>query len=134
MSDSPDPGLRGVRRPSDPSDVLASVTAPKQRRSEETLYRILNAAEALITEKGLHDASIPEIVRRAGSSVGGFYARFHDKNEMLRALEERFFNQLRARVDSLTDPERWAQASVPEILRACVQELVDTFRERAFID
>jgi AcrR family transcriptional regulator len=48
------------------------VARPKQARSEETLQRLLEAAEALIEEKGLADASIPEIVRRAGSSVGGF--------------------------------------------------------------
>ena len=38
---------------------------------------------------------------RAGSSVGGFYARFRDKAELLRALEECFFTQLGARVDEL---------------------------------
>ena len=54
---------------------LASVTAPKQARSEQTLYRLLDAAQELIAAKGLADVSIPEIVRRAGSSVGGFYGR-----------------------------------------------------------
>ena len=110
--------------------VLRSVAAPKQARSEETLYRILDAAEALISEKGLADASIPEIVRRAGSSVGGFYARFRDKNELLRALEERFFNELSLMVDELSDPERWTEASLPDIARSLVAELVGTFRER----
>jgi AcrR family transcriptional regulator len=110
--------------------VLSSVAAPKQARSEETLYRILDAAEALISEKGLADASIPEIVRRAGSSVGGFYARFRDKNELLRTLEERFFNELSQRVDALSDPEQWTGACVPDIARSLVAELVGTFRER----
>jgi AcrR family transcriptional regulator len=110
--------------------VLRSVAAPKQARSEETLYRILNAAEALISEKGLADASIPEIVRRAGSSVGGFYARFRDKNELLRALEERFFIELSETVDELSDPERWTGASLPDVVRSLVAELVGTFRER----
>lgn len=109
---------------------LETVSRPKQARSELTLYRILDAAEALIAEKGLADASIPEIVRRAGSSVGGFYARFRDKNEMLRALEERFFQDLRERVDRVTDRERWGAAPIPVIIRNCVQELFDTFRER----
>ncbi len=109
---------------------LGSVSRPKQLRSQQTLFRILDAAEELIAEKGLTDTSIPEIVRRAGSSVGGFYARFRGKNEMLRALEERFFDDLRQRVDDLTDPERWVAAPIDSILRGCVQELVDTFRSR----
>ena len=103
---------------------------PKQARSQQTLVRILDSAEDLIAEKGFADTSIPEIVRRAGSSVGGFYGRFRDKNEMLRALEERFFDELRQRVAHLTDPERWAEAPLASILRGCVQELVDTFRSR----
>lgn len=75
-------------------EQLASVARPKQARSEQTLRRILEAAERLIGEKGLGDVSIPDIVREARSSVGGFYARFKDKNELLRALEERFFQRL----------------------------------------
>jgi AcrR family transcriptional regulator len=103
---------------------LESVARPKQARSEETLYRLLDAAETLIEEKGLGDASIPEIVRRAGSSVGGFYARFQDKDALLRALEERFFEQVSARLEALADERRWADARLPEIVDACAAELV----------
>ena len=109
---------------------LRSVAWPKQARSEKTLLRILDAAEALIEEKGLADASVPEIARRAGSSVGGFYARFRDKNELLRTLEERFFDQLGVRLERLTAPTRWGDASIAEIIPHCVGELVHTFRER----
>ena len=110
--------------------ALRSVAAPKQRRSERTLQRLLDAGEVLIEEKGLADVSVPDIVRRAGSSVGGFYARFRDKNELLRALEERFFGELLQRVDRLCDPARWTDAALPAIVRACVAELVGTFRQR----
>jgi len=116
--------------PSPAEPALRSVAAPKQARSQQTLVRLLDAAEALIQEKGLQDASIPEIVRRAGSSVGGFYARFRDKRELLRAIEERFFRELRARVDELSDPERWRGAPAAAIVRAGVEELVGTFRAR----
>ena len=105
---------------------LASVARPKQARSEQTLYRILDAAEALIHEKGLADVSIPEIVRRADSSVGGFYARFRDKDELLRTLQERFLNQLSERVEELADPAAWGDASTAQIVRSCMAELVVT--------
>lgn len=109
---------------------LESVTRPKQARSRETLFRLLDVAEALIEEKGLADTSIPDIVARAGSSVGGFYARFKDKNELLRALEERFFQDISARVDALADDERWAGVTLGEIVEACAAELVAIARER----
>lgn len=109
---------------------LRSVAAPKQARSEETLRRLLDAAEALIAEKGLADASIPEIVRRGRSSVGGFYARFRDKNALLRALEERFFVELDGRLEALAQPERWSRAPLPVIVAACADELVTVVRTR----
>jgi AcrR family transcriptional regulator len=114
----------------DRRSVPESVARPKQARSRATLVRILDVAEALIEEKGLSDASIPEIVRRAGSSVGGFYARFRDKNELLRALEERFFLELSQRLAEISNPARWARSPIPVVIRACVDELVRTFRER----
>lgn len=111
-------------------DGLTSVVRPRQARSLETLERLLDAAEEIIEEKGLADASIPEIVRRGGSSVGGFYARFHDKAELLRALEERFFNDLYRRLDRLADASRWGHARLGEILQACADELVRVTRQR----
>ena len=109
---------------------LRSVARPKQARSERTLYRILDVAETLIERRGLGDVSIPEIVRRAGSSVGGFYARFRDKNELLHALEERFFEELLDRLDALADTERWRDADVDTVVAACLAELMRTARER----
>jgi len=110
---------------------LGSISRPKQARSHGTLERILGAAEKLIEEKGLADASIPEIVRRAGSSVGGFYARFEDKAQLLRALEERFFDDVYRRLEHLAEVGRGHPASVAEIVRACVAELVGVTRARS---
>ncbi|MGH7785325.1 MAG: TetR/AcrR family transcriptional regulator [Candidatus Binatia bacterium] len=109
---------------------MQTITGPKQARSERTLQRLLDAAEGLIKEKGHGAVSIPEIARRAGSSVGGFYARFRDKNELLRALEERHFIELVQRLDALADASRWANASTADIVRAAVGELVTQTRER----
>ncbi|MEW6271419.1 MAG: helix-turn-helix domain-containing protein [Thermodesulfobacteriota bacterium] len=110
--------------------TLQTVSGPKQARSERTLYRLLDAAEALIAEQGLAGLSIPEVVRRAGSSVGGFYARFRDKNELLRALEERFFLEVQARLDALADERRWQGAPVSDVIAAAVEELVDVTEAR----
>ena len=116
--------------PTDTPRQLETVSRPKQARSEQTLHRLLDTAERLIEEKGVAGVSIPEIARRARSSVGGFYARFRDKNELLRALEERFFQEQRERAERLTRIESWGGASVPAIVRGCMRELVQVFRER----
>jgi AcrR family transcriptional regulator len=110
--------------------LLRTVSGPKQARSERTLQRLLDAAEMLIKEKGHAAVSIPEIARRAGSSVGGFYARFRDKDELLRALEERHFLELSQRLETLADARRWQNAPTSHIVEAAVAELVNSTRER----
>ena len=104
-----------------------SVSPPKQARSEQTLSRLLDAAEALILEKGLGEVSVSEIARRARSSVGGFYGRFRDKHGLLRALEERFLEDVSAR---LADAGRWGDAPLHEIVERCAAELVTVAGER----
>lgn len=109
---------------------LQTVAGPKQARSERTLQRLLDAAEALINEKGHAAVSIPEIARRAGSSVGGFYARFRDKNELLRALEERHFIEVWQRLEGFADVRRWENVGTADVVEAAVAELVTVTRER----
>lgn len=118
------------RTVSRPPPRLRSVAEPKQARSAATLQRLLDAAEALIQEKGCADVSVPEIVSRAGSSVGGFYARFKDKDELLRTLEERFLAEMRDVLDEIAAPGRWRDAGVEEIVRVGVDTLLHVFRER----
>jgi AcrR family transcriptional regulator len=104
--------------------------AAKQARSERTLQRLLDAAQALIEEKGPAAVSIPEIARRARSSVGGFYARFRDKSELLRALEERHFIELWQRLEAVADARRWENVPTAQVVEAAVAELVTVTRER----
>ena len=107
-----------------PQRVAPAFAAPKQQRSQRTLERLLDTAEALIEEKGPTEVSIPEIVLRAGSSVGGFYARFRDKNELLRALEDRFCARLDARLEEIADEQRWRDVPLPQVIEALAGELV----------
>ena len=117
---------------------LRWVRPPQQARSQETLERILDAAEALVTEKGFADTPVAEVVRRADSSVGAFYARFRDKDALLHALYDRYIEQAMATADAALDPARWEGASIREILSAVVGFLVEIYREqrgliRAFV-
>lgn len=64
------------------------LTAPQQARSLETLARFLRAADELLHEKPFADVTIAEIVTRAERTVGSFYARFEDKDALLRTLAQ----------------------------------------------
>jgi AcrR family transcriptional regulator len=109
---------------------LRWVRPPQQARSRETLDRILDAAEALFSEKGFDDTPVAEVVRRAGSSVGAFYTRFEDKEGLLQALYDRFQAEAMATADASLNPDRWEGASIPEILGVVIRFLVSIYRDR----
>ena len=111
--------------------LLSSISPPKQARSEDTARRILDAAQELIEREGLSALSIPEVVRRARSSTGSFYARFKDKNALLAALEERFFQEVHRVLDELADPERWRGRPTRELIEACNREMLRRLRQHA---
>jgi len=117
--------------PMRPRSDLRWVRPPRQARSQDTLDRILDAAEALVAEKGFADATVAEVARRAGSSVGSFYTRFHDKDGLLYALYDRYFEQATATADAALDPARWEGVGIAEILRSVTRFLVEVYRERA---
>jgi len=114
-----------------PLPSLRWIRPPQQARTRRSLVRFLDAAEELIAEKGFADASIGEIARRAGSSVGAFYRRFHDKDGLLQALHERFCEEARATADDALDPARWEGAPLSRVVGAVVTFLVQITRERA---
>lgn len=110
--------------------LLRWIRPPHQARTRERLTRMLDAAETLVAEKGFDEAGIVEIARRSGSSVGGFYRRFRDKDGLLHALHERFCEEARATADAALDPARWAGATTAEIIAEFTAFLVQIYRER----
>jgi AcrR family transcriptional regulator len=55
-------------------------------RTAETQRALLDAAREVFAEQGFADASIAEVVKRAGSSVGSLYHHFGGKSELFLAL------------------------------------------------
>lgn len=67
---------------------------PRQKRGQETMDRLLDAAEEEIRTRGLDELGVTQVVSRAGFSVGAFYYRFRDKNALIQAVQERFHARL----------------------------------------
>jgi len=55
---------------------------------EAVAQAILDAAEEVIAAKGLRDASLLAIARRAGIAVGTLYNYYRDRDDLVRALFE----------------------------------------------
>ncbi len=72
------------------SVVGALVRAPRQERGKRRMDEILDAAEQLMLEVGPASASIQDIAKRAGASVGSIYHFFPTKEAILAALQARY--------------------------------------------
>ncbi len=65
-----------------------SANAWRWSRTAETRRSMLRAAREVFTERGFADASVADVVERAGSSVGSLYHHFGGKAELFLALWE----------------------------------------------
>ncbi len=69
---------------------LASAPAPPapvgNRRRQRTRRQLLDAARAVIAEKGIDAATIGEIAERADVAFGSFYNHFESKDGLVEAL------------------------------------------------
>jgi AcrR family transcriptional regulator len=57
-------------------------------RAEQRVQGFLEAAQALIAERGTTDLTVQEVVERSGQSLRSFYQHFDGKHELLLALFE----------------------------------------------
>ncbi len=77
-------------------------------RAEQRVQRYLDAAFALIDEKGTTEFTIQEVIDRSKQSLRGFYQYFDGKDELLLALFEETVREstedLRVVTDAQTDP------------------------------
>jgi AcrR family transcriptional regulator len=87
--------------PPDVSPVSDSVRVPRQARSRRTLERLEKAALELVARDGPDSVTVAQVVARARSSVGSFYARFQGKDELFLHLAEGLRRQALDRWDAL---------------------------------
>ena len=118
-----------------------------------TRRKILAASDALMKEQGIGAASVEEVMRGAGLTVGGFYAHFASKEELagetlLFGLEQSFERTIRA-LDGVSG-KAWVRAMIRQYLsqadddeleRACPMTLLlgdvaraDDERKRRFAE
>ncbi len=93
-------------------------------RAAQRVQRFLDAAQAIIIEKGSTDFTVQEVVDRSRQSLRSFYLQFDGKHELLLALFEdalsRSAEQIRAATAGHTDPM--------ERLKVAVQLLFESSR------
>jgi TetR/AcrR family transcriptional repressor of nem operon len=80
------------------------------RDGSATRTRLLDAAEALVLERGLAGTSVDDVLTQAGSTKGAFFHHFASKGDLGRALVERWaqadgdhLERTMARAEALAD-------------------------------
>jgi len=69
---------KGLRRPKEP---------------EVSRQEFIDAAYELFVQKGFHDTSVDDVIKRSGRSKGGFYHHFNSKAELFGEMFEGFFQK-----------------------------------------
>lgn len=86
---------------------------------------------AILEEKGAAGLTVQAVVKRAGSSVGSFYARFEGKQDLLDYLKERIWEDAAARWEEELNAEDWRSCDLDELVDRAIRLLAAAARSRA---
>jgi AcrR family transcriptional regulator len=109
---------------------------PRQRRSAETVDRILTAAARIFDERGYRATTTNHVAAEAGVSVGSLYQYFPNKDALLVALAERHIDEVAGRFGERLARLREEQPPLVATVRSLVEltvELNDTSRLHAIL-
>lgn len=94
---------------------MIDATPRKPERNEQRRHQILAAAAECFQRRGFHSASMAEISKAAGMSVGHIYHYFENKEAIIRAMVEAKAQEV---VDKMDELRRR-----PDVLAALVEKV-----------
>lgn len=100
----------------------------KQLRSSQTQDRIVNACKDLLREREFEEITVADIVQRARSSLGAFYARFPSKEALLPALYDDYSRSLPTETTVWSDPSTWGERSLRTRIGNLVRFVIQDYR------
>jgi AcrR family transcriptional regulator len=101
---------------------------PKQKRGEQRVAAILNAASEVFAEVGYEAATIHLIAARADTSIGSMYQFFANKDAILKALVDRYVERATA-VFAAMNVDSMATATLEDSVRLILVPLKEFIRD-----
>ncbi|TDL39622.1 TetR/AcrR family transcriptional regulator [Arthrobacter nitrophenolicus] len=107
---------------------------PKQARSRQSFEKTIEAALALLQERGNDEFTLADVSARSGVSIGSIYARFQGKDELLRVAHGRKMDDIDAVSTHLFEPlPTRPDAALESVAREAVDLIIDVLRRYADI-
>ena len=105
------------------SSTSSRRSRPKGDKRERTRAKLLEAARALIREKGYEHTTLEDIAERAGMTTGAIYGNFKNRNELFIALGQTYWAPIKPRVKP--------GASFSELMQAMAEATIAAIPDRA---
>jgi TetR/AcrR family acrAB operon transcriptional repressor len=98
---------------------------PRPNVSEERKAQILDAAAAVFSREGFHQAPMADIADEAGLSKGTLYLYFESKDDLISALLEHFYREALGSLPEMVAAEGTATERLLKIGRSVVSGMQD---------
>jgi AcrR family transcriptional regulator len=108
-----------------------TVLPAHQRRSRESLRKLLNATTEVLGQHGVEGATIPRIARHAGLTPGSVYRRFHDKEALMETAILGILERQDERMKTDMTPTVTAQMPLALFAEQVIAGMVATYRTNA---
>jgi AcrR family transcriptional regulator len=102
------------------------IRPPVQRRSRESLERLLQTGLELLQERGFDGFTLQELSQRAGVSIGSIYGRVEGREALIMAIYERAMQSIDAEEQEKLEQVQAVEGLAP---RERVQRLITTAAE-----
>ncbi|MFZ0385636.1 MAG: helix-turn-helix domain-containing protein [Solirubrobacteraceae bacterium] len=107
------------------------IRPPLQRRSQESLDRVMRAGLELLKEVGVDGFTLQEVSRRAGVSIGSIYARAASKDALILAIYDRAMVQMVQEEERIKRDASREGLGVRELLQMLVTDMAHVMLDNA---
>jgi len=101
------------------------INPPLQKRSQESLERVLQSGLELLQEAGFEGFTLQEVSRRAKVSIGSIYARAPSKEALILAIYEREMERMAAEQQRIAAASHREGLSSRELVETLVREMAE---------
>ena len=105
---------------------MSGIRVPVQKRSQDSLDRVLAAGAELLSERGFEGFTLAEVSKRSGVAYGTMYWRVSSKDALLLAIQEQFLEEAGKSREKLT-PEHWKDASLAATIEGAIRVVASVF-------